>query len=165
MLTLRPRTIRAKVNRLVVVTCAVVMVSALLIAARTTSNTSHTQHYDSIRLSTKIVGRHAKAAVVNGDAAVAQNILGALAVEPTILAAAVYLSDGTLLSSCSDGDLLVPELLASRSAAEGEANDSFWVTRPIGSPPIGWIHVVSDVRPLRAALRWQMLRSIVLMIL
>ena len=136
------------------------MITSFCMESAVKWKTAHEEHYESLRLATRIVGRNSRAAVDFDDADFVRVALSAFSEEPSIVYAGVYRNDGSLLAMWSrDGASALPRLFH-RAQFEGEKDGYYRVARPIGGEEtLGWIRVRSNLDGLRTQLREQVKRS------
>ncbi len=155
------QSIRAKVNFLVLGTCATVMITSFCIESALKWRVAHEDHYESVRLAANIVGYNSRSALDFEDLDFARKALLAFAEEPSIVYAGLYLTDGSALATwpnIASADLPHLDDLVD---SEGTIGDEYVVTRKIVDPdgPLGWIRVQSNLDGLRTLLREQVIRS------
>ena len=149
----RSLSIRQKITRLVLLTCGVAMLAACGIFATYDYATSRTSLARDLTTLAQITGSNSTAAISFEDAQSAREILASLSVQPHIVEACIYKSDGSVFAQYSrDGsnpDFTPPPVSTARMRTVSGFMEVFQQIR-LKADVVGTIYVKADTKELRS---------------
>jgi PAS domain S-box-containing protein len=149
----RSLSIRQKITRLVLLTCGVAMLAACGIFATYDYATSRTSLARDLTTLAQITGSNSTAAISFDDAQSAREILASLSVQPHIVEACIYKSDGSVFAQYSrDGsnlDFTPPPVSTARMRTVSGFMEVFQQIR-LKADVVGTIYVKADTKELRS---------------
>ncbi len=149
----RSLSIRQKITRLVLLTCGVAMLAACGIFATYDYATSRTSLARDLTTLAQITGSNSTAAIAFDDAQSAREILASLSVQPHIVEACIYKSDGSVFAQYSrDGsnpDFTPPPVSTARMRTVSGFMEVFQQIR-LKADVVGTIYVKADTKELRS---------------
>ena len=149
----RSLSIRQKITRLVLLTCGVAMLAACGIFATYDYATSRTSLARDLTTLAQITGSNSTAAIAFDDAQSAREILASLSVQPHIVEACIYKSDGSVFAKYSrDGsnpDFTPPPVSTARMRTVSGFMEVFQEIR-LKADVVGTIYVKADTKELRS---------------
>ena len=149
----RSLSIRQKITRLVLLTCGVAMLAACGIFATYDYATSRTSLARDLTTLAQITGSNSTAAIAFEDAQSAREILASLSVQPHIVEACIYKSDGSVFAQYSrDGsnpDFTPPPVSTARMRTVSGFMEVFQQIR-LKADVVGTIYVKADTKELRS---------------
>ena len=149
----RSLSIRQKITRLVLLTCGVAMLAACGIFATYDYATSRTSLARDLTTLAQITGSNSTAAIAFDDAQSAREILASLSVQPHIVEACIYKSDGSVFAQYSrDGsnpDFTPPPVSTAQMRTVSGFMEVFQQIR-LKADVVGTIYVKADTKELRS---------------
>jgi two-component system, sensor histidine kinase and response regulator len=159
--------IQAKVSLVIMLTCTTTLIGAGTVRLYQTHEQAKSHMALDLRLTARGMGRNCSSALLFQDDVFATEALGGFSLDPSIMSACLYDSDGMILATYNrTGDATEPLPISSVSLGENFEADSLTVFLPIEEEgeEIGHIYVRADLEQIWTNMR-QHVRSLLIVIL
>ncbi len=156
--------IEQKVGLAVLVTTATILLVSFALQIGSQWSFNRARYIDSIGVATNTAGENCRSCLEFDQEQFAVEALMALGVDTTVAGAWVYTHDGSPYAGWTrDNSGSTPPLRSKEYSAE-TSEGLLWIVRPIlsGTERIGWIQVLADLGPARAAMVAQVRHSALL---